>query len=61
MDQYSAKSKSYSQELGKINKKYNTISLFRLLCIVLLGSLYYYIQDSGIVFMISAALFLSAL
>jgi hypothetical protein len=48
MDQYSAKSKSYSQELGK--KKYNTISLFRLLCIVLLGSLYYYIQDSGIVF-----------
>jgi hypothetical protein len=58
MDQYSAKSKSYSQELGKINKKYNTISLLRLLCIVLfLGSLYYYIQDSGIVFMISAALF----
>jgi hypothetical protein len=39
MDQYSAKSKSYSQELGKINKKYNTISLFRLLCIVLLGSI----------------------
>jgi hypothetical protein len=30
MDQYSAKSKSYSQELGKINKKYNTISLLRL-------------------------------
>jgi hypothetical protein len=45
MDQYSAKSKSYSQELGKINKKYNTISLLRLLCIVLFGSLYYYIQD----------------
>jgi hypothetical protein len=57
MDQYSAKSKSYSQELGKINKKYNTISLLRLSCIVLfLGSLYYYSQNSGIIFLISAAL-----
>jgi hypothetical protein len=35
MDQYSAKSKSYSQELSKIKKKYNSISLLRLLCIVL--------------------------
>jgi hypothetical protein len=59
MDQYSAKSKSYSQELGKINKIQHN-QFVRLLCIVLLGSLYYYIQDSGIVFMISAALFLSA-
>jgi DNA mismatch repair ATPase MutS len=58
MDQYSAKSKSYSQELVKINKKYNTISLFRLSCIVLfLGSLYYYIQNSGIIFLNSAVLF----
>jgi DNA mismatch repair ATPase MutS len=57
MDQYSAKSKSYSQELGKINKKYNTISLLRLSCIVLfLGSLFYYSQNSGIIFLISAAL-----
>jgi hypothetical protein len=46
------------QELSKINKKYNTISLLRLLCIVLfLGSLYYYIQNSGIIFIISAVFF----
>jgi hypothetical protein len=48
MDQYSAKSKSYSGELGKINKKYNTISLLRL-CVCSFWDLYYYIQDSGIV------------
>lgn len=58
MDQYSTKSNSYSQELRKINKKYNTISLLRLLCIVLfLGSLYYYIQNSEIIFIVSAVLF----
>ncbi|NDP23168.1 MAG: DNA mismatch repair protein [Paludibacter sp.] len=58
MDSYSAKSKSYSQELSKINKKYNTISLLRLLSIVLfLGSLYYYIQNSEIIFIVSAVFF----
>jgi DNA mismatch repair ATPase MutS len=58
MNQYSTKSKSYSQELSKIKKKYNSISLLRLLCIVLfLGSLYYYIQNSGVIFIISAVLF----
>ena len=58
MDSYSAKSKSYSQELSKINKKYNTISLLRLLSIILfLGSLYYYIQNSEIIFIISAVFF----
>jgi hypothetical protein len=53
MDQYSAKSKSYSQELGKKiqhNQFVLCVSFF------FLGSLYYYIQDSGIV-LISAALF----
>jgi hypothetical protein len=56
MDQYSAKSKSYSQELGKINKIQH--NQFAWLCVsfFFLGSLYYYIQDSGIV-LISAALF----
>jgi hypothetical protein len=58
MDSYSTKSKSYSQELSKINKKYNTISLLRLLSIVLfLGSLYYYIKNSEIIFIISAVFF----
>ena len=58
MDSYRAKSKSYSQELSKINKKYNTISLFRLLSVVLfLGSIYLYIQNSEVIFMISAVFF----
>ncbi|WP_016991107.1 MutS-related protein [Flavobacterium sp. ACAM 123] len=58
MDSYSTKSKSYSQELTKINKKYNTISLFRLLSVVIfLGSLYYYIKSSEIIFIVSAVLF----
>lgn len=61
MDSYSTKSKSYSQELRKINKKYNTISLLRLLSIILfLGSLYYYIQKSEIIFIISAVFFFAA-
>jgi hypothetical protein len=55
MDQYSAKSKSYSQELAKSIKN-TTQSVCLGLCIVLLGSLYYYIQDKEF-FMISAALF----
>ncbi|NGY37584.1 DNA mismatch repair protein [Flavobacterium sp. XN-5] len=58
MDQYSTKSNSYSEELSKINKKYNTISVLRLLCIFLfLGSLYYYIKNSEIIFIVSAVLF----
>ncbi|TDE00996.1 MutS-related protein [Flavobacterium hiemivividum] len=58
MDQYSTKSNSYSEELSKINKKYNTISVLRLLCIILfLGSLYYYIKNSEIIFIVSAVLF----
>lgn len=58
MELYSSKSKNYSQELSKINKKYNTISLFRLLCVILFfGSLYYYIQNSEIIFIVFAVLF----
>jgi cytochrome c biogenesis protein CcdA len=58
MELYSSKSKSYSQELSKINKKYNTISLFRLLCVILFfASLYYYIQNSEIIFIVFAVLF----
>jgi len=61
MDSYSTKSKSYSQELSKINKKYNKISLLRLSSVVLfLGSLYYYIQNSEVIFIISAVFFFAA-
>jgi hypothetical protein len=58
MDSYSSKSKSYSQELSKINKKYNTISLFRLLFVILFFiSLYYYIQNNEIIFIVFDVLF----
>lgn len=52
---YSAKSKSYSEELNKINKKYNSVSFFRLISILLfLGFLYYYMRDSETIFLIVA-------
>jgi hypothetical protein len=55
---YSAKSKSYSEELNNINKKYNSVSFFRLLSILLfLGSLYFYLDGSEIIFVILAAFF----
>jgi DNA mismatch repair ATPase MutS len=58
MDPYSAKSKSYSQELSNINKKYNAISLLRLLCVVLFfGSLYFYIESNKIIFIFLTVLF----
>jgi DNA mismatch repair ATPase MutS len=58
MDPYSAKSKSYSQELSNINKKYNAISLLRLFCVVLFfGSLYFYIESNKIIFIFLTVLF----
>jgi hypothetical protein len=57
MEIYSAKVKSYSEELKKINKKYNSISFFRLMSILLfLGSLYFYVKASEIIFLIAAVL-----
>jgi hypothetical protein len=55
MELYKAKSKSFSEELNKITTKYNTISFLRLASILLfLGSIYYYTQNSGTIFIGSA-------
>tara|TARA_R110000868_G_scaffold131418_2_gene341454 strand:- start:5009 stop:6781 length:1773 start_codon:yes stop_codon:yes gene_type:complete len=58
---YKSKVKSVSEELKTINKKYNSISFFRLVSIVLfLGSLYFYMQNSTILFIGLAAVFFIA-
>ncbi len=57
MEVYKSKKESYSAQLNTINKKYNSISFFRLLTIVLfLVSIYYYIQTSEVVLIILAVL-----
>ncbi|PKB18541.1 DNA mismatch repair protein [Flavobacterium sp. 5] len=54
---YNSNSQNYSQELKAINTKYNTISFFRLVSILLfLTSLFYYIKTSESVFVISAVI-----
>jgi hypothetical protein len=58
MEVYGTKSKGFSQELKKINKKYNSISFLRLMSILFfLGSLYFYMQSSGITFLVLAVSF----
>jgi DNA mismatch repair ATPase MutS len=55
MEIYKSNSQNYSQELKAINTKYNTISFFRFVSILLfLASLFYYIKTSESVFVISA-------
>lgn len=55
MEIYIKRGKSYSDELDKINKKYNSISFFRLSSIIVfLGSVYYYIQTQASIFIILA-------
>jgi hypothetical protein len=55
MEVYKTKKESYSAQLNTINTKYNSISFFRLLTIVLfLVSIYYYIQTNGIAFVFLA-------
>ena len=55
MEIYKSNSQNYSQELKAINSKYNTISFFRLISILLfLASLFYYIKSSESVFVVSA-------
>jgi hypothetical protein len=57
MEIYSAKVKSYSEQLNNINKKYNSVSFFRLISILLfLGSLYFYLKASETIFLIAAIL-----
>jgi DNA mismatch repair ATPase MutS len=55
MEIYKSNSQNYSEELKSINTKYNTISFFRLISILLfLGSLFYYIKTSESVFVVLA-------
>ena len=55
MEIYSAKSKSHSEELNNVNKKYNSVSFFRLISIILfLVSLYFYLKDNEMIFLILA-------
>lgn len=57
MEVYKVKKEAYSEALYKINKKYNSISILRLLTIVFfLVSLYYYIKTSTVFFMVLAVL-----
>ncbi|MFT5714843.1 MAG: hypothetical protein ACI9WT_001410 [Flavobacterium sp.] len=56
MEIYSAKAKSYSEELNNINKRYNSVSFFRLISILLfLGALYFYMKGNETIFLILAA------
>lgn len=58
MDIYKIKKEEYSVQLNTINKKYNTISFFRLIAIVLfLVSIYYYLKTSATIYVASAVLF----
>lgn len=58
MEVYKAKKESILTALNKINKKYNSISFFRLLTIVFfLASIYYYIKTNGVVFIALAVFF----
>ncbi|MBF7093565.1 DNA mismatch repair protein [Flavobacterium sp. ALJ2] len=57
MEQYQKNSNSYSDALNTINKKYNSISLLRLLSIILCFVLgYYYIKTDASVYLITAVL-----
>ena len=60
MDSYKLKSDFFANELGKINTKYNTVSILRLLSVFLfLLTLYYYFQQSASVWFLSAVVFLA--
>jgi DNA mismatch repair ATPase MutS len=53
MEVYKSKKESFSAQLNTINKKYNSISFFRLLTIVLfLVSIYYYLKTDEVVLII---------
>ncbi|MFA9191618.1 DNA mismatch repair protein [Flavobacterium sp. FZUC8N2.13] len=61
MDIYKSKVTFFTSELSKINTKYNSISLFRLLSIFLfLTSIYFYIQKSEGFWVLLAVLFFAA-
>ncbi|MFM2369207.1 MAG: hypothetical protein RL619_1507 [Bacteroidota bacterium] len=58
MEVYKAKKEDFSIALNTINKKYNSISIFRLFTIVLfLVFMYYYIKTSEVFFIVLAVFF----
>ena len=61
MDIYKHKAEFFTTELSKINRKYNTISLFRLLSVFLfLTSIYFYFQKAEIFRLFAAVLFFTS-
>ncbi|MDI5896340.1 MutS-related protein [Flavobacterium algoritolerans] len=57
MEIYKVKKEAFSTVLNGINKKYNSISILRLLAIVFfLVSMYYYIKNSEIIFIVLSVL-----
>ncbi|MDI5899459.1 MutS-related protein [Flavobacterium yafengii] len=57
MEIYKVKKEGFSAVLNEINKKYNSISILRLLAIVFfLVSMYYYIKTSEIIFIVLSVL-----
>ncbi|PRZ20716.1 MutS-related protein [Flavobacterium granuli] len=60
MEIYKAKSRDFSEELSKITKKHNTVSVLRLVCIVFfIGSIYYYFQKEEMIFIALAVAFIA--
>ncbi|WP_366182613.1 DNA mismatch repair protein [Flavobacterium ovatum] len=58
MEIYHSKKASLENDLKALNKKYSSISILRLLAIVVFGtSIYYYIQNSETLFAIAAVVF----
>ena len=61
MNSYKSKADFFTTELSKINTKYNTVSLLRLLSIILfIVLLYYYFQNSAIALLFLAGLFFAS-
>ena len=57
MEIYKAKKESYLAQLNSINKKYNSISFFRLISIVLFFvAIYYYLKTSATIYVLAAIL-----
>ena len=57
MEIYKAKKESYLAQLNSINKKYNSISFFRLISIVLFFvAIYYYLKTSTTIYVLAAIL-----
>ncbi|GEL11323.1 MutS domain V [Flavobacterium glycines] len=61
MDIYKSKVSFYTDELSRINSKYNLISLLRLISVALFFTfLYYYFQNTGVLCLLLAVLFFAA-